>query len=385
MLFKEVFVVATLILCLLEVNLCHNQDEDEQILIVLSLDAFRPDFFDRGFTPLLQLMRAYGARAPFMKPVFPTKTYTNHFSIATGLYAGTHGVQGNRMSDTVDGNLRYGAPLFHHMPLVTPIWTLNEIWMHHSACLGWPESNFEYLGRNCTYAKAYSNKTPKSEQLDIIISWLTQPKMRPNLVMWYMSEPDETGHVFGIHSDEVNQCELSPIHRYTDEDSLQFNHALKDIDNMMVDLLLRLEEHNLMDRVNIIVLSDHGMLDIPEHNIIDLTKFLKPGTYQIANNSPGLQITPGEGHEQEVFRNLSAAAAAPHSHFKVYNDKNVLDRWRIRNKRRFGPILAVAEPTYAFQDMTSLITFLRENKGAHSKCACIFAKIIHEHATHLPI
>lgn len=46
-----------------------------------------------------------------------------------------------------------------------------------------------------------------------------------------------------------------------------------------------------------------------------------------------------------------AKAAKVNTHFKVYNHDNILPRWHANNTQRLGPILAVADIGYAFQDM----------------------------------
>lgn len=92
-------------------------------LVVVSFDAFRPDYLDRGLTPHLNEFRQSGVRAEYMRNVFPTKTFPNHFSIATGLYAGAHGVTGNKVFDSKLGReLSYSYELFHQNQDVLPIW-----------------------------------------------------------------------------------------------------------------------------------------------------------------------------------------------------------------------------------------------------------------------
>lgn len=51
-----------------------------------------------------------------------------------------------------------------------------------------------------------------------------------------------------------------------------------------------------------------------------------------------------------MFATLSKAAEL-NGHFKVYNAENIPTNWRIKTKRRTGPILAVADLKYAFADM----------------------------------
>lgn len=61
-----------------------DSDHEKPKLLVLSLDAFRPEYFNRDVTPFMEQFREHGSYAPFMRNVFPTKTFVNHFSIATG-------------------------------------------------------------------------------------------------------------------------------------------------------------------------------------------------------------------------------------------------------------------------------------------------------------
>lgn len=55
----------------------------EPALLVISYDAFRPEYLNRKVTPNLNKFRKEGTSAQFMYNVFPTKTFVNHFTIAT--------------------------------------------------------------------------------------------------------------------------------------------------------------------------------------------------------------------------------------------------------------------------------------------------------------
>lgn len=57
--------------------------KNEPALLVVSFDGFRPDYLNRKTTPHLHKFREDGTSAQFMMNVFPTKTFVNHFSIAT--------------------------------------------------------------------------------------------------------------------------------------------------------------------------------------------------------------------------------------------------------------------------------------------------------------
>lgn len=93
-------------------------------LLVVSYDAFRYDFANRTITPHLYSLRAEGTHADYLNNAFPTKTFPNHHTIATGLYAETHGVVGNHVYDS-DSKKLLGIQdyeLFHYNENIEPIW-----------------------------------------------------------------------------------------------------------------------------------------------------------------------------------------------------------------------------------------------------------------------
>lgn len=54
--------------------------------------------------------------------------------------------------------------------------------------------------------------------------------------------------------------------------------------------------------------------------------------------------------ENEIYRSLTRAARK-NGHFKVYNKENIPRRWHANNTRRLGPIIAIADIGYGFQDL----------------------------------
>ena len=54
-----------------------------QVLLV-SMSGFRWDYFDRTDTPNFDAMRARGVTMDHMNSTFPTKTWPNHYTMATG-------------------------------------------------------------------------------------------------------------------------------------------------------------------------------------------------------------------------------------------------------------------------------------------------------------
>lgn len=179
-------------------------------LIVISYDGFRNEYLSRGVTPNLLRFRESGVYAPYMKNVFPTKTFTNHHSISTGSYPEVHGILGNEVYDKIKGKLNYGYDLFHFNKSILPIWTINEMDGGKSGCMMWPGSNYEYSGRTCSYSQNYSSEVPLISRVDTVIEWLKQPDP-PNLIMFYSEQPDKLAHVLGPDSNNVSLCCLRPF------------------------------------------------------------------------------------------------------------------------------------------------------------------------------
>lgn len=60
-----------------------SKKPEDRLLFVISLDGFRPDYINRDMMGALREFYRAGVIAQMMN-VFPTKTFVNHFSIATG-------------------------------------------------------------------------------------------------------------------------------------------------------------------------------------------------------------------------------------------------------------------------------------------------------------
>ncbi|MBV94877.1 Ectonucleotide pyrophosphatase/phosphodiesterase family member 2, partial [Eschrichtius robustus] len=72
-------------------------------LIIFSVDGFRASYMKKGskVMPNIEKLRSCGTHSPYMRPVYPTKTFPNLYTLATGLYPESHGIVGNSMYDPV--------------------------------------------------------------------------------------------------------------------------------------------------------------------------------------------------------------------------------------------------------------------------------------------
>ena len=56
---------------------------DRPVVMMVSMDGFRAEYLSRDVTPTLQALRHCGVHSPYMKAMFPTKTFPNHYTIVT--------------------------------------------------------------------------------------------------------------------------------------------------------------------------------------------------------------------------------------------------------------------------------------------------------------
>lgn len=116
--------------CLIRINavivviaLIVSGQKDDNLLLLISYDAFRPEYFERNVTPFMNDLRKQGTYTEYMRNVFPTKTFTNHHTISTGMFPEEHGVLGNTLYDVkLKKELKYGYELFHFNEDIMPIW-----------------------------------------------------------------------------------------------------------------------------------------------------------------------------------------------------------------------------------------------------------------------
>ena len=68
-------------------------------LLLISIDAYRADYYDRGLSPTLEMLAKTGVHADSMQPSFPSLTFPNHYTIVTGLRPDHNGIVNNTMDD----------------------------------------------------------------------------------------------------------------------------------------------------------------------------------------------------------------------------------------------------------------------------------------------
>lgn len=294
-------------------------------VVVLSMDGFRWDYPQKAPTPNLNLLAAQGVTAERLIPCFPTKTFPNHYSIATGMYVDHHGIVLNNFyatdlvkeynkgdRSTVEDGRFYGGE---------PIWVTAEKQGLNSAAYFWVGSEADVGGIVLDLHKKYDHKFPFSQRIDSVVHWLSLPEaQRPQLIMWYMDEPDGSGHNFGPEGEDLKE-------------------VITRMDSLVGVFVRAVEALPHAANINIIVLSDHGMAQLSPEKKIYLDHFVDTAMLEVIDGwNPNFNLKVKEGFIDTVFRQLSKAG-----NIKVWKSGNLPERFVYGNHIRCHDIVLVAD------------------------------------------
>ena len=296
-------------------------------VLLVSFDGFRYDYLDRVDTPNFDKLKLDGTSAESLISVFPSFTFPNHYSIATGTYAGTHGLIANsfyrkdfkesysmRNRNTVIDGKWYGAE---------PIWVTAEKQGVNTATYFWVGSEAEISGVRPSIYESYDGSIPFAERVDSVFEWFSLPyDNRPQLCMLYFNEPDHLGHVFGPESTPVDS-------------------VIIEMDNLLGLIIDKINSCSIRDSLNLIIISDHGMTTISKDKFIYLDKYVR-GIYDLRVDGSGpvsqLFIRPTKSaRKKSIFHQLKRIP-----NMQVYLKEDIPYNFRIVNENT-GDFLLVAD------------------------------------------
>lgn len=314
---------AAFILAALTLPVTFSLQPDQQKVLLVSFDGFRWDYLYRVPTPHFHYVMKSGVRVKQMTNIFITKTYPNHYTLVTGLFAENHGIVANDMFDPIlnksfslDNMNIYDSEFWEG---ATPIWITNQRAGHASGAAMWPGSDVKIHESFPTHYMLYNESVSFEDRVAKIIEWFTL-KEPINLGLLYWEEPDDMGHQLG-------------------PDSPLMGPVISDIDNKLGYLIQMLKKANLWDTLNLIITSDHGMTQCSEERVIELDQYLDKDHYILIDQSPVAAILPKKGKFDEVYEALAHA----HPNLTVYKKEEIPERWHYRYNNRIQPIIAVAD------------------------------------------
>jgi len=296
-------------------------------VILISLDGFRADYLEKYEPPKLWSLARGGVQAKWMIPSFPSKTFPNHYTIATGLYPQNHGIVENNVFDkgfNATFTMSNRAEVQNgRWWLGEPIWVTAEKQGQKSAPYFFPGSEAEIAGTRPSYWKPYDGKVPNDARVDTILSWLDLASgERPTFLSLYFSDVDDAGHDF------------SP-------DAAETRNAVLKVDRDLGRLIDGLNARGIFEQVNLIIVSDHGMATQDPKNVIILDELFDTKLAEkILWTSEIVSIFPKPGEEDVIYKTLKAKLPLQ---AKVYRKAEMPARFHYSNSPRIAPLLVLPD------------------------------------------
>jgi predicted AlkP superfamily pyrophosphatase or phosphodiesterase len=327
--FIVLLIVVILLIYFTVIGRGENNAQSDKYVVMISFDGFRWDYNKLYNTPNLNEVAKQGVMAERLIPSFPTKTFPNHYSIATGLYPDHHGLIDNSFMAS-DIGLFYkisdrdavGNAAFYKGE---PIWVTMEKLGYKTASFFWVGSEAPVEGKHPTYWKKYDESVTYQARIDTVIKWLDYPiKQRPRLVTLYFDEPDLVSHNFGPVSPETGK-------------------TVSSLDSIVGVIRNRLSKLPISDKIDLIILSDHGMGAISPDRYVNLKSVVPERmTKSITGGNPVFLIDPAEGKTDSALILLNKTKG-----IKAWKKTDVPARLHYGTNSRIPGIVVVADSSYS--------------------------------------
>lgn len=289
-------------------------------LVLISIDALRADYLGKGDTPNLDRLAGDGVRAEWMNPSYPALTFPNHFTLVTGLRPDHHGVVHNTMRENGLGDFRVAdleAVGDGRWWRAEPIWVSAEKAHLATAIWAWPGGAARIDGVRPTRWRPYDESISADRRADEVAAWLQEPAAtRPHFAAMYLEMVDGAGHDFG-------------------PDAPQTRAAVREVDAAIGRLVDTLAGKGLLDRVNLIVVSDHGMATVAPGHVIAVEDMVPMADAAVISVGQSVGIAPREGRTHAVEQRLLGR----HEHYQCWRKNELPLRWHYGSNPRVPPII----------------------------------------------
>jgi len=306
-------------------------------LLLISIDGFRADYIERHLSPTLSQLAATGVRAQGMQPSFPSLTFPNHYTLVTGLRPDRQGIVNNTMSDAVLGKFslsdRKAVGDGRWWNEGTPIWEVADAQGLKTATMFWPGSEADIHGHHPDYWQPYNGDVTPTQRVDQVLAWFDLPAaQRPQFTTLYFDAVDHAGHSFGPDSPEVNQ-------------------AIGETDVALARLVDGLKARGLYDKINIIVVSDHGMASVPAANNVLVDKLIDLDQVQTVSMGVVAGFNPKPGVN---FDEIEHTLTRPQPHMQCWDKTDMPARFEYGHNPRVPQLVCLANIGWRITSSSSL-------------------------------
>lgn len=317
-----------------------SENNAKPLIVLISIDGFKPEYLNRNYSPTLKGLAEKGSLAKGLISSFPSVTFPNHYSIVTGLYPDHHGIVHNTM---YDAHIQEVFKLSSREAVTNPAWwsDAKPIWVSvieqnkRASTLFWPGTETKIQGIQPNDWLNYDHNMSSTARVEQLLNWLTKANpIRADFATLYFSEVDSAGHTYGPNSSQVNQSIAN-----VDKAISQFREGLKKI--------------GLEQKTTFIIVSDHGMSEVPSNHWIEISKTLNDLPeikYEWTGPVAGINLD-----EQYVGTALNRLKTIPH--LECWKKSEIPTKFHFGTHRRIPKIVCLAENHYVITDKKPLITY----------------------------
>ena len=298
---------------------------EKHYTVIVSLDGFRWDYPQMYETPFFDQMAREGVKAT-MIPSFPSKTFPNHYTMATGLVPDHHGIVANSFWDPERKEVyKMNKPATRNDASYyggEPIWVTAQKQGIKTGNVYWVGSDIAVKGEHPTYYQVY-DKNPRLSQTERVAEVLRMLRLpeadRPQLVMLYFEDSDTYGHTYSPFSQETRKC-------------------IARLDALMRFLWEGLQSLPFAKDVNLIVTSDHGMATVSADRFVPIKHLLKEEWYTLIDGNLPAQI-----YTQPQFRDSVYHALKDLNHVRVWKREEIPAYLNYGTSPRVGDIIVLPD------------------------------------------
>ncbi|RMH77591.1 MAG: alkaline phosphatase family protein, partial [Calditrichaeota bacterium] len=140
----------------------------------------------------------------------------------------------------------------------------------------------------------------------------------------------------------------------------EVNRVISRLDSLLGMLINGLRDMHMLEKVNLIVVSDHGMTEVDTFRIVNVEKQLQGFACRYTGDGPVLTIRPEEAQLEAVYARLKKSAR----HYRVYRREEVPEYYHFSHHPFIDPLVLVAEPGWSLHSNASLARLRRRHPAA---------------------
>lgn len=314
-----------------------NSDNDKNKLLIILLDGVNPEYITRDEKKLkaFEAIKSNGVSVRYVKPVFPSNPMPNWYSIATGRYPDKHGIVNDYMYDAKSRHVflkdssKEGKQTHWWNADAEPIWITARKQKKRVSVSWWAGCDVLIKRSKPQFCDPYEegmSSDPKyvetvTSKLEDIMDKFAKDEL--DLAMVYYESIGRSA-------------------RRTGPDSKKTKKSIREFDKILQGVIDDISEKKLEDNVNIMILSDNGIVaatrEIKLDKLIDFNDIDKA-----VGSGAFVMLKPEKSKSDFIFNQLRQSLVKG---LNVYKSNKLPPRYKIKHPSRLLPIIVTTDEGY---------------------------------------